>query len=76
MVRLGLATPGLQKTEFLHNFQSLRSTLNLFPLYFLATPYSRKTLEGVLDSPLAWEGLRIFTTCLEKEMAFQYPIWN
>ena len=70
MVRLGLATPGLQKTEFLHNFQSLRSTLNLFPPYFLATPYSRKTLEAVLDSPLAWEGLRIFTTCLEKGMAF------
>ena len=72
MVRVGLATPGLQKTEVLHNFQ----TLNLFPPYFLATPYSRKTWEGVLDSPLAWEGLRIFTTCLEKEMAFQYPIWN
>ena len=51
MVRLGLATPGLQKTEFLHNFQSLRSTLNLFPPNFLATPYSRKTWEGVLDSP-------------------------
>ena len=76
MVRLGLATPGLQKTEFLHNFQSLRSTLNLFPPYFLATSYSRKTWEGVLDSPLALEGLRIFTTCLEKEMAFQYPLWN
>ena len=51
MVRLGLATPGLQKTEFLHNCQRLRSTLNLFPPYFLATLYSRKTLEGVLDSP-------------------------
>ena len=46
MVRLGLATPGLQKTEFLHNFQSLRSTLNLFPPYLLATSYSRKTWEG------------------------------
>ena len=51
MVRLGLTTPGLQKTEFLHNFQSLRSTWNLFPPYFLATPYSIKTWEGVLDSP-------------------------
>ena len=76
MVRLGLATPGLQKTEFLHNFQSLLSTLNLFPPYFLATPYSRKTWEGGACLPLAWEGLRIFTTCLEKEIAFQYPIWN
>ena len=76
MVRLGLATPGLQKTEFLHNFQSLRSTLNLFPPYFWLHLIQEKHGRGVLDSPLAWEGLRIFTTCLEKEMAFQYPIWN
>ena len=51
MVRLGFATPGLQKTEFLHNFQSLRSTLNLFPPYFLATPCSRKTRRGYLTLP-------------------------
>ena len=51
MVRLGLATPGLQKTEFLHNFQSLCSTLNLFPPYFWLHLIQEKHLKGCLTPP-------------------------